>query len=100
MENVSVALNLEEGDDEAASMLVPRFYIPIEKLVYEKPGSIYAVYERINGACPTGIFFMIIVANVFQLNFRSRSTFMFEIAILKVVWWMIILIRICINQNL
>lgn len=49
-------LNLEDGEEEAASSLLPKFYIPVEKLVYDQPGSIYAVYERVNGACPTGMF--------------------------------------------
>ncbi len=45
---------MEESDDDSIEDLVPQFYIPVEKLVYDQPGSIYAVYQRRNGACPTG----------------------------------------------
>lgn len=59
LENVSVNLVAEEGEEGdyiAIEDLIPRFYIPVERLAFEKPGSIYAVYERMNGSCPTGIY--------------------------------------------
>ncbi|KAJ3306240.1 Coatomer subunit gamma-2 [Kappamyces sp. JEL0829] len=66
LENVSAALTMEDSDDPTIVDLVPKFYIPVEKLVYDEPGSIYAVYERQNGSCPTAKF-------AITLNFHTRD---------------------------
>jgi hypothetical protein len=46
---------LEDSDDPTVNDLIPKFYIPVDKLGYEQVASIYTVYERVNGSFPTGI---------------------------------------------
>lgn len=45
---------VEESEDLMVNDLIPKFYIPVAKLGYEETSSIYTVYERMNGSCPSG----------------------------------------------
>ncbi|KAI8902835.1 adaptin N terminal region-domain-containing protein [Globomyces pollinis-pini] len=56
LENVTIDMNCESSEDDDIVNLVPLFCIPAEKLVYDVPGSVYAVYQRVNHCTATGKF--------------------------------------------
>jgi coatomer protein complex subunit gamma len=62
LENVSVHMQCEENTDPEEQELIPKFFIPLEKLVYDEPGSVYAVYER--KSYPTAKYQVIMKFNV------------------------------------
>jgi coatomer protein complex subunit gamma len=55
LEQVTVAMSVVSSPDQSIHDLVPKFCIPVDKLVYNQPASIYAVYERTNDVTPAGI---------------------------------------------
>ncbi|KAJ3254341.1 Coatomer subunit gamma-2 [Boothiomyces macroporosus] len=56
LENVRVAMSVEASEDESIQYFVPQFCIPADKLLYNTPNSVYAVYKRDNHVTPTGKF--------------------------------------------
>ncbi|KAJ3270041.1 Coatomer subunit gamma-2 [Terramyces sp. JEL0728] len=56
LENVRVAMSVEASEDESIQFLVPQFCIPADKLLFDTPSSVYAVYKRDNNVTPTGKF--------------------------------------------
>ena len=56
LENVSVVMAIQPGEDEEIGHLKPEFCIPAERLIYDTPSSVYIVYSRIGGVTPSGTF--------------------------------------------
>ncbi|KAI9205702.1 adaptin N terminal region-domain-containing protein [Polychytrium aggregatum] len=57
LENVHIQMNLEATEDEEAiALLQYELSIPIDRLPYDTPGSIYVVYRRPDNICPTASF--------------------------------------------
>ncbi|KAJ3188376.1 Coatomer subunit gamma-2 [Gaertneriomyces sp. JEL0708] len=56
LERASVVMKMESSEDEDAVLLRQENVIPIERLVYDVPGSTYVVFRRPNGICPTATF--------------------------------------------
>lgn len=56
LENVNVVMKLESAEDEEAASLTQETAIPIAKLAYDVPGTVYFVYRRPGGVCPAATF--------------------------------------------
>ncbi|KND04921.1 coatomer subunit gamma [Spizellomyces punctatus DAOM BR117] len=56
LENVNVVMKLETSEDDDATALVQDKAIPIQRLIYDIPGTAYVVYSRPGGVCPTATF--------------------------------------------
>ncbi|KAJ3087541.1 Coatomer subunit gamma-2, partial [Quaeritorhiza haematococci] len=56
LENVSVHMAIESTEDEDAALMKQELTIPVGKLVYDVPQTVYVVFGRPGGICPTATF--------------------------------------------
>ncbi|KAI8850810.1 adaptin N terminal region-domain-containing protein [Chytridium lagenaria] len=56
VENANIVMTIDDSDGEAASQLRHEFSIPVPKLPYDVPGSVYVVFRRAEGTFPTATF--------------------------------------------
>jgi coatomer protein complex subunit gamma len=47
-------VNLSSSDDEQIRSLIPEFSLPVPKLVYNSPASIYIGFKRLENVTPSG----------------------------------------------
>ncbi|KAJ3417379.1 Coatomer subunit gamma-2 [Chytridiales sp. JEL 0842] len=56
LEKVTVTMQMEESEDESASMLRQKTTIPLDQLKYDVPGVVYVVYEKPPTIAPSANF--------------------------------------------